>query len=92
MELQLEKFAEALRDESTGLTYVALTGQNKPSVQDAERLFSSGVLEFMKEKYVFEERFVRTVLNWRCASDECGLSELDRSHYNQDMLNFLATR
>ena len=90
MELQLERFAEALEDPSTGLTYAALTGQNKQSVRDAERLFSRGVLDFMKwKKYKFEEKFVQTVLNWRRASDERGLSELKRSHFNYDMLNFL---
>ena len=60
MELQFERFAEALGDESTGLTYAALTRGNKQSVRVAER-FSGGVFEFMKEKkYVFEERFVQT--------------------------------
>lgn len=47
-ELKLERFSEALEHASTGLTYAALTGQNKQSVRDAERLFSKGVLEFMK--------------------------------------------
>ena len=50
MELQLERFAEALEDPSTGLTYAALTGQNKQSVRDAERLFSRGVLDYETEE------------------------------------------
>ena len=67
----------------------ALTGQNKQSVRDAERLFGKRV-EFMNKKnYEFEENFVRVVLNWRRASDERGFSELQRSHHNYDMLNFL---
>ena len=41
-----------------------------------------------KKNYEFEEKFVRVVLNWRQASDERGFSELQRSHYNYDMLNF----
>ena len=90
MELHLERFAEALEHPSSGLTYAALTGQNKQSVRDAERLFGRGVLDFMKQKkYIFEEKFVRTVLNWRRASDERGLSELERSRFNYNMLNFL---
>ena len=89
MELHLERFAEA---PSSGLTYAALTGQNKQSVRDAERLFGRGVLDFMKQKkYIFEKKFVRTVLNWRRASDERGLSELERSHFNYNMLNFFWT-
>ena len=76
-ELKLERFSEALEDVSTGLTYAALTGQNKQSVRDAERFFGKGVMEFMNKKnYEFEEKFVRVVLNWRRASDERGLSEL----------------
>ena len=58
-------------------------------MREAETLFSKGVMEFMKKKYDFEENFVQIVLNWRRASDERGLSELQRSHYNYDMLNFL---
>lgn len=89
-ELRLERFAEALEDPSTGLTYAALTGQKKQSVRDAERLFGTGVVEFMKRKnYSFEEKFVSIVLNWRRSGDERGLSELKRSQYNYDMLNFL---
>ena len=58
-------------------------------MRDAERLFGKGAMEFMNKNYEFEEKFVRVVLNWRRASDERGLSELQRSHYNYDMLNFL---
>ena len=47
-------------------------------------------MEFVnKMEYEFEEKFVQVVLNWRRVSDEHGLSELQRSHYNYDMLNFL---
>ena len=48
--MHLERFAEALEDPSSGLTYAALTGQNKQSVRDAERLFGRGVVDFMKWK------------------------------------------
>ena len=33
--------------------------------------------------------FIETIWNWRRACDECGLSELDRSHFNQEFLNFI---
>ncbi len=35
-------------DDESGLTYPALTGQRKQSVQDAENLFSEGVELFMR--------------------------------------------
>ena len=88
--LQLERFVEALQDSSTGLTYAALTGQRKQSVRDAEILFNANLAAFMdKQGYTFEAKFIRTILNWRKACDERGLSELERSHYNYDLLNFL---
>ncbi|XP_019858078.1 PREDICTED: uncharacterized protein LOC109586338 [Amphimedon queenslandica] len=89
-QLQLERFVKALDDPTSGLTYPALTGQRKQSVQDAERLFSEGVAKYMERNdYTSEAKFVRTVLNWRRASDERGLTELERCRYNYNMLNFL---
>ena len=86
----MERFVEALQDSSTGLTYAALTGQRKQSVRDAELLFSASLAAFMdKQGYTFEAKFIRTILSWRRACDERGLSELQRSHYNYDLLNFL---
>ena len=38
--LKLERYAEALSDPSSGLTYPAFVGSQKQSVVDAERLFS----------------------------------------------------
>ena len=49
-QLRLERFQEALHDEQSGLTYPALTGRQKQSVQDAEILFSKGVEMFMGKK------------------------------------------
>ncbi len=46
----MDRFQEALYDEQCGLTYPALTGQRKLSVQDAKLLFSQGVESLMKEK------------------------------------------
>ena len=89
-QLRLERFQEALYDGDSGLTYTALTGQRKQSVQDAEILFSEGVELFMKKKgYKYEEKYVRVIKNWRRACDERGLSSLCRSKYNYELLNLI---
>lgn len=59
-------------------------------MRDAEIMFSSAMASFMKKKgYSFEEKYITTVHNWRRASDERGLSQLQRSCYNYEMLNYL---
>ncbi len=46
--------------------------------------------EFMERKgYTFETDYISVILSWRRASDERGLTELQRSSYNYQMLNFL---
>ena len=56
-------------------------------MSDAERLLSTSVANFMKSRnYLLE---VRVISNWRAACDERGLSELARSKYNYQMLNYL---
>lgn len=88
--IQLERFAEALNNPSSGLTYPALTGTRKQSVQDVERLFGSPLIDFMKEmKYEKEANFIQIVRNWRKAVDERGLTVTQRLQYNQDLMNFL---
>ena len=88
--LRLERFQEALYDDESGLTYPALTGQRKQSVQDAEILFSEGVELFMRKKgYEYEEQYVRVIRNWRRSCDQRGLSSLKRSKYNYQILNLL---
>ena len=88
--LQMDRFTEALYDEDAGMTFPALTGQRKQSVQDAEILFSEGVEGFMKRKgYKYEEKFVQIIRNWRRACDQCGLSSRQRSKFNYDLLNLL---
>ena len=88
--MQMDRFTEALYDEDAGMTFPALTGQRKQSVQDAEILFSEGVERFMKRKgYKYEEKFVRIIRNWRRACDQCGLSSRQRSKFNYDLLNLL---
>ena len=86
----MERFVEALQDSSSGLTYAALTGQKKKqSVRDAELLFSANLASFMDSQgYTFEAKFIRIILNW-CRACDKGLSELQRSRYNYELLNFL---
>ena len=48
--INLEHFMEALYDPSTNLTYPALIGARKQSVQDVERLFSKEMELFMQKK------------------------------------------
>ena len=85
--MQLERFAEALEDSESLLTYPALTGQRKQSVRDAERLLSKEMVEFMRKKgYAFERQYIETRLNWRQSSDERGLTQLQRSRFNNAQL------
>ncbi len=60
-------------------------------MRDAERLlFSKEMLQFMRKKnYKFKGDYIEVVLNWRRLSDERGISQLKRSKYNYEMLNFL---
>lgn len=51
--IDLRLMREALHDESTGLTYEALTGKNKQSVPDCERIISCNVVSFLERKVVF---------------------------------------
>lgn len=86
----LEKFVEALKDSETELTYPALTGIRKQSVEDVERLFGYGVINFMeKHKYEAEARYLRVVRNWRRAVDERGLSDDVRQKLNMEFLDFI---
>lgn len=89
-EIQLERFEEALHDPQSQLTYTALTGVRKQSVEDAERLFNENLISWMKEKnYEIEEKYLSVVSGWRKACDMRGLSDEQRSKYNMDFLNFI---
>lgn len=86
-ELCLERFVEALSDQSSGLTYPALTGSRKQSVVDAERMFRPSLTDFFeKKKYKYEANYTRVIWNWRRSCDECGLSELKRCKFNHQFL------
>ena len=74
----------------SGLTYPALVGSRKQSVEDAERLFSPSLVKFMQDKgYEYEAGYIGAVLGWRQACDLRGLSENDRTLRNYQMLTFL---
>ena len=78
-EVRLERFVEALQDDDLGLTYPALVGTRKQSVEDVERLFGESLIQFMERKsYSVEAKYFRTIRNWRRAIDERGLSETQR--------------
>ena len=86
--MQLERFYEALYDESSNLTYPALTGQRKQSIRDVESLFSSDMEHFMEKKeYIYELNFIHRIRNWRRSHDERGLTQLQRCKYNYQMLD-----
>ena len=89
-DIQLERFVEALHDTSSGLTYSALSGVRKQSVQDVERLFSESLIKWMDNKdYLMEAKYLRFINNWRRASDERGLTNEQRNQFNKDLLNFI---
>ena len=50
--IDLRYFRDALNDGTTGLTYEALTGKNKQSVPDCERIISTGVISFLERKVI----------------------------------------
>ena len=86
----LERFVEALEDPKTGLTYPALTGVRKQSVEDVERLFGQGVIDFMKDKnYEEEAEYLQKIRNWRRAIDERGLKEEKRQQYITEFLDYI---
>lgn len=86
----LERFEEALHDTTSRLTYTALSGIRKQSVEDVERLFSEHMVSWMKGKgYDFEAKYISVVLGWRQACDKRGLSSVQRSQNNADFLNFI---
>ena len=89
-QLQVQRFCEAAYNQSTGLTYSALIGLKKQSIGDVERLFNPNIKEFMVQKgYTYEAHYIRTIRNWRRATDERGLSQEDRSSFNSDLLSMI---
>ena len=65
-------------------------GIRKQSVEDVDRLFSNSLITWMENKlYTPEAEYLRVVHNWRRASDERGLSDDQRSQFNQEFLNYI---
>ena len=88
--INIEHYVEALADDSVQLSYPVLVGSRKQSVQDAERLFSPNLADFMERKrYNLEARYIRVVNGWRRSCDQRGLSELERCRLNYKFLNFI---
>ena len=88
--IRLQYFRDALNDPSTGLTKSALTGVNKQSVPDCERMFSVGMIDFVqKNGHANEMVFLTLVHNWHKASDGRGIDEDTRHLYNKQMLNWV---
>ena len=88
--LQLQRFRDAAYDPSTGLTYSALTGEHKQSIGDVERLFNPHIAEYMERNgHEYEARYVKAIHNWRRATDERGLTQQQRSKFNQEFLDLV---
>ena len=59
-------------------------------MQDAERMFSLPLADFMERKgYTEEAKYIRVVNGWRRAVDERGLSNLERCHLNYQFFNYI---
>lgn len=83
-------FDDAVLDPSTGLTPAALRGERKQSVQDAERMLSFLVAQFLRQNsYEMEGRYAEIVAGWYETADGRGLSQLERCRKNYAMLNMI---
>ena len=81
---------EAVYNQDAQLSYHALVGTRKQSVSDVSQIFSSTVLDFFQSQgYTVEAEYVQNILNWRRACDERGLSDAQRSQYNNDFFNYV---
>lgn len=88
--IDLPFFRNALHDPETGLTYEALTGKNKQSVPDCERLVSPGVISFFERNgKARSAKIIRTIHNWHKAVDGRGLDESTRSTYIVEMKTWI---
>ena len=91
--VDLRDLRYALHDASTGLTYEALTGKNKQSVPDCERVISPGVISFLEVKgRSSTAKVLRLVHNWHKAVDGRGLTESERAKYCQEINSRKSTR
>ena len=87
---RLQYFSDALNDPSSGLTKSALTGVNKQSVPDSERIFSVGMIDFMqKNGHKNEMTFLHLVHNWHKACNGRSLDEETCHLRNRNMVNWV---
>lgn len=88
--IDLCHFRDALHDPHTGLTYEAVTGKNKQSVPDCERMISPGVITFMESNGHHEDaKLLRLLHNWHKAVDGRGLTEEQRSLHCKSLLKWI---
>ena len=88
--MNLECLSEALKSGETSLTFAALAGLRKQSVRGAERLLSGSVASYLESRgFRNEAHYFRTIYEWHMASDSRGLSQLQRSKFNYNMLNMI---
>ncbi|XP_078679355.1 uncharacterized protein LOC144915008 [Branchiostoma floridae x Branchiostoma belcheri] len=88
--INVRRFEEAMRSNTTDLTYAALVGLRKQSVKDAEKLLSHSVAEFFRSKnYEAEAKYVKVVADWQEASDGRGLSQAQRRNANEAMRKYI---
>ena len=79
-----------MKSPETCLTYTALSGERKKDVGDAERLLSKSVADFLrKEGYYREAKYIKIIHNFHRSADERGLSQEERSLYNNDLLELI---
>ena len=56
----------------------------KQSVEDVEQLFGESVITWMENKgYSNEAEYLRVIRNWRRVSNERGLTDEQRSSFNE---------
>lgn len=83
-------FRDALHDSQTGLTYEAVSGKNKQSVPDCEKMISPGVISFMERNGYHEDaKVIRLLHNWHKAVDGRGLTEEERSQHCKNLLEWI---
>ena len=94
--INCEYFKDALDDEGSNLTYSALVGLRKQSVEDAERLGSldpwlpSWIPSWRgTDRHYNEAKYINVINDWRRAWDERGLSESERSCFNCALLDYI---
>ena len=91
--LNYEAFEDVLKDPDSGLTHTALTGKQKQSLKDAERLLSYLMVHSLERHgHAREAEYVEVLVKGHEATDGCALPQLTRSKYNYQMLALILDR